>query len=113
MLTARAPATGRYVAARYGEGKGVQKDYYEAFRWFKRGSELDVADAQYQVGLHYMRGVGVRLNDIEAHKWFNLAAAKGHWRARQKLDVVAKQLKPKQLAEAERLAVEWVPSTKE
>jgi dipeptidyl-peptidase-4 len=97
----------------YGEGTGVQKDYHEAFRWFTRGSELDVADAQYQLGLHYQRGVGVRRSDIEAHKWFNLAAAKGHWRARQKLEVVAKQLKPKQLAEAERLAVEWVPSTKE
>ncbi len=35
-------------------------------------------DDFYQAGLAYATGTGTEVNLVEAHKWFNLAAARGH-----------------------------------
>jgi TPR repeat protein len=46
---------------------------------------------------------------VEAHKWFNLAAAGGNLNAAGNRDWLAKKMTPDQLAEAQRLAREWKP----
>ena len=35
-------------------------------------------DDLYRAGLAFATGTGTEINLIEAHKWFNLAAARGH-----------------------------------
>lgn len=66
------------------------------------------ADALYNLGLAYSTGNGVGVDFIAAHKWFNLAAMRGvdaakSWRAQ-----LAREMLPAQIAEAQRLAREWL-----
>ena len=44
----------------------------------------------------------------QAHMWFNLAAAQGSTRAAKSRDMIAKKMTPAQVAEAQRLAREWL-----
>lgn len=66
------------------------------------------AEALYNLGLAYSTGNGVGVDFVAAHKWFNLAAMRGvdaakSWRAQ-----VASEMLPTQIAEAQRLAREWL-----
>jgi hypothetical protein len=56
----------------------------------------------------YSEGLGVAQNYIEAHKWANIAGANGEKTATKVRDAVAKQMTPEQIAEAQRLAKEWM-----
>ncbi len=49
----------------------------------------------------YYKGRGVPQDDVQAHKWVNLA------KATKNRDNVAKRMTPDQIAEALRLAREW------
>ena len=44
--------------------------------------------------------------------WFNLTAARGDKLAKENRDIVAKQITPAQIAEAQRLAWDWKPKNK-
>ena len=55
----------------------------------------------------YQDGLGVPQDHVEAHMWFNLAAAQGNVVAVRNRDNVAEQMTREQLAEAQRRAREW------
>ena len=76
---------------RYDTGRGVPRDEAEAFRWlqraaehesavrwFRRAAEGGNASAQYYVGIMYVLGHGVPLNNAEGVRWFRRAAERGH-----------------------------------
>ncbi len=67
------------------------------------------ASSQYNLGVMYAKGQGVTQDFVQAHMWFNLAAAKGEETARKGLDLVAEEMTPAEIAEAQRLAREWRP----
>jgi TPR repeat protein len=94
----------------YGAGRGVPKDLEESARWFRRAAEQGMAEAQFQLGQLYSRGFGVPRDHVQAHKWFNLAAARGLDKAKIKRTGEASLLTGEELAEAEKLAVEWSPT---
>ena len=50
------------------------------------------------------RGRGIRQSDVEAYKWFSLAAAQGHADARKQMAEVAKRLTAEQIAQAKETA---------
>ena len=58
------------------------------------------------------RGQGVPQDDVQALMWFNLAASK-HATAVQDRDLVASKMTPAQIDEAQRLAREWKPKSKQ
>ena len=58
----------------------------------------------------YANGQGVIQDDIQAHMWFNLAAAGGNEKARKNRAIVAKRMTRTQIAEAKRLARQWRPN---
>ncbi len=65
-------------------------------------------EALYNLGLAYSTGQGVGVDYVAAHKWFNLAAIKGSdiaksWRAQ-----ISREMNTNQIAEAQRLAREWL-----
>ena len=66
------------LAYSYFEGNGVEKDYVEAYKWFRKAAEQGNADAQSMVGYCYFCGIGVEKNLVEAYKWFRKAAEQGH-----------------------------------
>ena len=65
-------------------------------------------DDLFDLGVAYSTGQGVPLNLIEAHKWFNLAAAKGSDPAKEWRLSVAQEMSADQIAEAQRQAREWL-----
>ena len=66
------------------------------------------ADAIYQVGLAYSAGVGVEIDLVAAHKWFNLAAMAGSEDAKLARREMAEMLSTGEIAEALKSAREWM-----
>jgi uncharacterized protein len=62
---------------RSGRG-GVEKDYAEAMRWFRKAAERDNPYAQYLLGQLYQRGQGTGQDYREAMTWFRNAADRGY-----------------------------------
>ena len=58
----------------YRDGQGVDKDYVEAVKWYRKAAEQNVAEAQYSLGLCYANGRGVEKDDVEAARWTRKAA---------------------------------------
>lgn len=89
-------------------GQGVTQNYTEALKWCRLAAEQGDAWAQCNLGAMYYKGEGVAQDYIEAHKWFNIAGANGSKEAIGVRDEVAKRMTPEQIAEAQRLAKEWM-----
>ena len=91
-------------------------DYVTAIRLSRPLAEEGDALAQACLGLMYHNGQGVPQDDVEAHKWYNLAASRfppGENRdtaTKYRDDVLAKKMTPEQLADAQRRARNWKPS---
>lgn len=67
------------------------------------------SDAAYDMGVAYSTGShGLACDLIEAHKWFNLAAARGHAEAAWCRADVADEMTAREIAEAQRRAREWL-----
>ncbi|HJS65711.1 MAG TPA: tetratricopeptide repeat protein [Nitrospiraceae bacterium] len=96
----------------YFNGEGVPKDYQQALRWFRLAADQGEALAQTKIAIMYDEGQGVPKNIVQAYKWFSLAATNGDKSAPQLCDLLAKEMTPAQIAEAEKLAQEWKPKGK-
>ncbi|HLU91135.1 MAG TPA: hypothetical protein VKZ46_00995 [Pedomonas sp.] len=66
--------------------------------------------AYYDLGSAYSLGEGVDINLIEAHRWYNLAALAGVQGAQEERAALAADMAPGEIAEAQRLAREWLAS---
>ncbi len=79
-------------------------DYHGAFREFRPLAEAGDADAQFWLGYLYQTGKGTLQDYVEAHAWFNLAAAQAREGAAKARDRVSKAMTAAQIAEAQALA---------
>ncbi|MBO7321300.1 MAG: sel1 repeat family protein, partial [Bacteroidales bacterium] len=70
---------------RYYYGEGVEKNYTEAVKWYRKAADKGHLDAQYNLGNRYYNGEGVEKNYTEAVKWYRKAADKGHSNAKNTL----------------------------
>lgn len=75
--------------------------------WISAAREGQV-EALYNLGLVYSTGQGVKVDLVEAHKWFNLAAMRGSADARDCRASLAQEMRPEEIAEAQRQAREWL-----
>lgn len=71
-------------------------------------AEKGKAEAYYDLGLLYSIGHGVEQDNIEAHKWFNLAAMRGLNSAQIDRAEVADAMTHMEISEAQRKAREWM-----
>lgn len=68
--------------------------------------------AYYDLGVAYSTGShGVDCDLIEAHKWFNLAAASGHAEAAMCRTDISDEMTAREIAEAQRRARQWLSAT--
>ena len=81
----------------------------EAANWFRRAAEQDYVQAQHNLGAMYGTGQGVKRDYVQAYKWLNICAAKGNAGCVTQRDLIAKKLKPAQVAEGQRLATDFKP----
>ena len=86
-------------------------------KWFRKAADQDIADAQYNLGLMYAKGLGVQQDYVEAHKWFNLAVLRRPASEKEKRDqavkhrdLLAARMTPAQITEAQKRAREWTPT---
>jgi TPR repeat protein len=69
-------------------------------------------EATYTLGVAFSTGShGVGCDLIEAHKWFNLAAVKGHTEAQLCRADISDEMTAREIAEAQRRAREWISQT--
>ena len=67
--------------------------------------------AYFDLGVAFSTGShGVACDLIEAHKWFNLAASKGHEEAAWCRADISEEMTAREIAEAQRQAREWLAS---
>ena len=95
----------------YAEGTGLAQDYKEAVRLFGLAAAQGNPGAQSNLGVMYEKGEGVAQDYVRAHMWFNLGAISGdRKKALANRDRVAAKMTPAQIAEAQKLALDWKPT---
>lgn len=62
----------------YYMGRGVRRDYRQAFAWHYKAAQQGKADAQYVVGAMYYTGNAVPQDQLLAVQWFRKAAEQSH-----------------------------------
>ena len=87
---------------------GVLQDDKTAVKWYALAAEQGHAKSQSSLGFMYANGEGVPQDYVYAQMWWNIAASSGNKKASENRDLVAKEMIPPQLAEAQRLARECV-----
>lgn len=65
-------------------------------------------DVFFQLGVNYSTGRGVSPDMVAAHKWFNLAAAKGNDEAARYRRELSSEMTSADIAEAQRQARAWI-----
>lgn len=66
------------IGTQYFYGTGVDRDYAEALRRFRKAAAQGHAGAQTNLGIMYANGQGVAQDDAQAVQWFRKAAVQGH-----------------------------------
>ncbi len=72
----------------YYMGRGVARDYKQAFSWHQKAAQQGKADAQYVVGAMYYTGNAVPQDQRHAVTWFRRAAEQGHGEAQHALGLM-------------------------
>lgn len=114
MIRYYAPATLLFLglsasaAANYAGGISAyeRQNYWLAHQQFEQSALAGDADSQYMLGELYANGQGVNQDFVEAHMWYNLAAARGRANAAQARDALAKRMTREQIAQAQQRATQ-------
>ncbi|MGZ5202455.1 MAG: tetratricopeptide repeat protein [Telluria sp.] len=72
----------------YYMGRGVPRDYKQAFEWHRKAALQGKADAQYVIGAMYYEGNAVPVDQKQAVYWFRRAAEQGHPEAQYALGLL-------------------------
>ncbi len=72
------------------------------------GGIRDASHNFFELGLAYSTGREGRIDLVEAHKWFNIAAARGDRVAAQHREELASEMSRGEIAAALKAAREWI-----
>jgi uncharacterized protein len=72
------------------------------------GAELANAEDCFGLGMVYSAGAGVSVDLVQAHKWFNIAAMRGHKDAAKLRREIAEQMSDAEIGCAQRAARDWL-----
>lgn len=90
-------------------GEGVEVNMLKAISLYERAAERGNDSAPFFLGYIYHHSSAVQHDPIKAHMWYSLAASlSGSLGAANKRDLIAKKMTQGQLAEATRMAREWL-----
>ena len=92
----------------YGVGLGVLQDYKEAVKWYTKSAEQGFSGASSNLALMYVIGLGVFKDYVMAHMYWTIAAVNGYEGAINLRGIVEKKMTSSQIAEAQKLAREWM-----
>ena len=92
----------------FSKGQGVTQDFKEAVKWYRLSAEHGDAYGQGNLGAMYVNGEGVTKDYAEAYKWYYIAGVNGNEWGHENSSLIGKQMTPAQIAEAQKLAREWM-----
>lgn len=92
------------LAVMYTLGLGVAQSYVQALKWYLEAARNGSTSAQSNLGFMYGTGRGVPQDFVEAHAWYSIAASSGNETARKNRDSLMREMSPKQIEEAQKLA---------
>ena len=72
------------------------------------GGQCADTDSFFELGIKYSSGRNVPVDYVAAHKWFNLAAMKGHQDAVRLRREIAAEMTDAEIAAAQRAARDWI-----
>ncbi|MFQ5427743.1 MAG: tetratricopeptide repeat protein [Thermodesulfobacteriota bacterium] len=87
-------------------GRGITKDYKQAFTWYEKAALQENAEAQYNLANMYLKGQAVPRDYVFSYMWFNLSSAGGYGPASSSLDSLEAKMTPRQIARAQRMSRE-------
>lgn len=99
------------LAERYRFGRDVPMDLQQAIRWYVRAAEYGGDFAPYALGNIHADGETGVVNPSQAYKWYSIseaAASDGTEDLRRRKRELIKIMSPDKIAEAERLARDWL-----
>jgi hypothetical protein len=91
-------------------------DSQQALKWMTASAEQGYGQAQARLGMIYAKGLGVPVNNIEAYRWFALAAQSSDPKTQLKTisetnkAVIFKRLSPAERKQAEAMVEDWRPA---
>jgi hypothetical protein len=88
----------------YMNGTGVITDYAQALGWYNKAAAQGNFSGECNLGIMYDRGLGVPRDKVTAYMWYILATQNGSPLAPKNAKLLAPQLTPQQLNEAQRRA---------
>ncbi len=88
----------------YANMKGSLRDQTLAHKFYLKAAMHGDVDSQYIVGFHLVKGEGVERDAITAYAWFNVSAASFHHDSARMRDLIAENLTPAQIDEAQKLS---------
>jgi TPR repeat protein len=77
------------------------------------GEAHTTVDTMFELGMMYASGRDVPVDLVTAHKWFNIAATKGHAEAIQLRREIAAEMSDAQIGQAQRAARDWLKANPE
>ncbi len=87
--------------------EGVAQESDDAVASLRAAAERGDADAQYELGLMYLEGLGVTQDNAEAYAWIRTAAAQGKGGTLEIRQTLLREMTPSQADRAIRLAREY------
>ena len=97
----------------YNNGMGVAEDLVEAVKWYRLAAEQGISGGQSALGMMHESGRGLPKDHVRAYMWFEISihddsVARVKKKVEHRRDELAKSMTPAQVAEAKRLAREWL-----
>jgi tetratricopeptide (TPR) repeat protein len=93
-----------HLGLMYMNGFGVRTDYAQALSWYNKAAAQGNYSGECNLGIMYDRGLGVPKDKVTAYMWYLLATQSGSPLAPKNARILAPQLTPQQLNEAQRRA---------
>jgi TPR repeat protein/S1-C subfamily serine protease len=82
------------------------------YNWTRKGELSENTDvistAFHKLGWAFHRGRGVSTDDVEAYKWYNLAASRGYISGEQDRDLLASQMTAEKIVQGQERASAWL-----
>ena len=77
------------------------------------GEAPATAATMFELGMMYASGRDVPVDLVSAHKWFNIAATKGHVEAARLRREIAAEMSDAEIGQAQRAARDWLKANPE
>ena len=71
-------------------------------------TEPSNADECFALGMIHSAGAGVAIDLVQSHKWFNIAAMRGHFDGARLRREIAEQMSDAEIGSAQRAARDWL-----